>query len=359
MNSENPLNNEENSASMTKRNSKKRITILAGIVAAIICLVIIVTSITHRKSKREYYSLRAKYNSAVDLYNSNAVRYNLFLQQIKNENLTVEFNPIEKKDALETEYDIYIHGDPKLSELSSEIDIVTEQAEGIEVDLPTCALTVYNLAIENHNIIAEAYNDIVKTTSLDFIEDMPTSYRAKTVANSIADIGDTYNYSSIADIINTISSDTDSMIANYLLAEQITNPSEEWVEKRLSEIDDITGLQAVTFQKDPNGLLGKEGGYTACIYFTVKEIDITTIPGTDIVDKGTDAGGAVEVYDTLEHALARCDYLSQFDGTLLYSGSYAIMGTMVIRTSYQLDNKAQCDLTDQIAKVFTVVDVSR
>ena len=71
------------------------------------------------------------------------------------------------------------------------------------------------------------------------------------------------------------------------------------------------------------------------------------------MEKGTDAGGAIEVYATAEEAQARCEYLSGFDGTILYSGSYAIVGTMVIRTSYKLDNNQQMALTRSITRELT------
>lgn len=72
-----------------------------------------------------------------------------------------------------------------------------------------------------------------------------------------------------------------------------------------------------------------------------------------LVAKGTDAGGAVEVFSSVEDAEARCEYLAGFDNTLLCSGSYAIIGTMVIRTSYRLDGESQPDLTIEITQEFT------
>ena len=100
--------------------------------------------------------------------------------------------------------------------------------------------------------------------------------------------------------------------------------------------------------------MGKEHGYISCVYFTVKGIELNR-DSTDPVDLGTDGGGSIEVYATLEDAEERCKYLAQFDDTILYSGSYAIVGTMVIRTSYVLTNEQQFYLTDKIIKQFTNV----
>lgn len=44
----------------------------------------------------------------------------------------------------------------------------------------------------------------------------------------------------------------------------------------------------------------------------------------------------------------RCEYLKGFDNTYLYSGSYAIVGTTVVRTSYRLESEQQLEITSWI-----------
>ena len=139
------------------------------------------------------------------------------------------------------------------------------------------------------------------------------------------------------------------------IIKQITAPSEEFVTSRLKDVPTILEMQSVTKDNNPDGLLNKDGGYTSCIYFSSEKISQEDIPGKDIVSKGTDCGGAVEIYDSLEEANARCEYLSGFDGTVLYSGSYAIIGTMVVRTSYLLTNEEQLELTNDITKALTAL----
>ena len=140
---------------------------------------------------------------------------------------------------------------------------------------------------------------------------------------------------------------------NIRILEQLKSPSEDWIVHRLSSIMSVKEVECVTEAKDPNGYLNKDGGYYSCVYFTTTLFDPSGVPGKDVIEKGTDAGGAIEVYHTLEDAEARCKYLSEFDDTLLYSGSYVLVGTMVIRTSYLLDNSEQTKLTDEIIKEFT------
>ena len=58
----------------------------------------------------------------------------------------------------------------------------------------------------------------------------------------------------------------------------VTAPSESFVTERLSKVDTVVQTGAVTKENDPNGLLGKKGGYTACIYFLDKRVDRELLP---------------------------------------------------------------------------------
>ena len=75
---------------------------------------------------------------------------------------------------------------------------------------------------------------------------------------------------------------------------QITNPNEDFVIQHLKGIPNISGYQAVTEDHDPNGNLNKQGGYTSTVYFSTPLIDQSSVYGNDIVDKGTESGGAIE-----------------------------------------------------------------
>lgn len=134
---------------------------------------------------------------------------------------------------------------------------------------------------------------------------------------------------------------------------QITNPTSAFVEERLKEIDTITGVQSVTESNDPNGKLNKQGGYTASVYFSDNQVT-ASVEGADLVGKGNDAGGNVEVYKTKEDAEKRNTYLSAFDGNgLLNPGSHYVHGTMVVRTSQHLTASQQNELTNKIYQKLT------
>ena len=131
---------------------------------------------------------------------------------------------------------------------------------------------------------------------------------------------------------------------------QITNPSGDFVIQRIQGIDGITGVQAATEDHDPNDNLNKQGGYTAAIYFSLSLINQDEIIGTDIVDKGTQGGGCIEVYANVEDAEKRNTYLSAFDGAgMLNPGSHTVLGTIVIRTSDKLTATQQDEFTQKIS----------
>ena len=295
----------------------------------------------------------AEYNALVLEYNDNVRNYNSLIEIVGKYEIggslasEKEFAAIgEENKAQFDEWKNVESYKNSLNDIKSKIDALIQKYYDV-------CLFSYDSVISDYNVLAAEYNKLVKSTSIDFVKDMHYYWLTKSEAD-IEAMND-LDAEKLCQKIEKVLSDTESLAAEYLIISQITNPNEAWVMKRLKNISEITKAEAVTKQNDPNGLLGKEGGYTACIYFTVKSIDSNSVAGNTVVDKGTDAGGAIEIYETKEYALNRCDYLSQFDGTLLYSGSYAVVGTMVIRTSYKLNNEQQVDLTNKITEEFTII----
>ena len=154
------------------------------------------------------------------------------------------------------------------------------------------------------------------------------------------------DYSSV---INAISEKQTAYQNSVLQMKQITNPNEDFVIQRLKGIPNISGYQAVTEDHDPNGNLNKQGGYTSTVYFSTPLIDQSSVYGNDIVDKGTECGGAIEVSASEEDAEKRDSYLASFDGAgMLNSGSHKVLGTIVIRTSTKLTATQQNEFTNNI-----------
>ena len=163
------------------------------------------------------------------------------------------------------------------------------------------------------------------------------------------DLLDKVNYSSH---IEKISKTTDAYETSVKQMKQVTCPDEAFIIERLKTIDGILEIAPVTEDNDPNGNLGKQGGYTAQVYFSYKGVNQSEVSGKDVIDKGTDCGGSIEVYRTVEEAKNRNDYLANFDGTILASGSHTICGTVLVRTSNYLKASQQQELERAIIDAF-------
>lgn len=136
---------------------------------------------------------------------------------------------------------------------------------------------------------------------------------------------------------------------------QVTNPSEAFVMKRIKDVKGIVAYDAVTEDNDPNGNLGKAGGYTAAIYFQYDKVNQDELSGESLIEKGTGAGGQIEVYANTEDAEKRNDYLAAFDGSVLASGSHTVVGTMVVRTSDYLKASEQKKLEARLITALTAL----
>ena len=130
-------------------------------------------------------------------------------------------------------------------------------------------------------------------------------------------------------------------------------PTEAFIIAGLKEIPNIVDVEAATEYNDPNGQFNKANGYIADIFFSLDVINQRMITGTTLVEKGTDAGGSIEVYRTAKDAEARNTYLAAFDGGILTSGSHKVVGTCVVRTSHELTASLQNIIENNIEKMLT------
>lgn len=139
---------------------------------------------------------------------------------------------------------------------------------------------------------------------------------------------------------------------------QVVNPSEEFVMQRILTVDDVADARAVTEDQDPKGNLHKAGGYTSTIYFESKTVNQSDVYVSGeyadvLIDKGTDAGGAIEVYENVEDAEKRRDYLATFDGTIFANGTHTVIGTVLVRTSNELTATQQKELEQKVIDALT------
>lgn len=139
---------------------------------------------------------------------------------------------------------------------------------------------------------------------------------------------------------------------------QLTNPTSDFILERLKNVTLITGMSAITEETDPYGDLNKAKSYTGMVFFASSlvnqdevYVDETMSKGDIYIDKGTAAGGAIEIYTTVEDAKKRDDYLGSFDGTVLSSGKHTVVGTVIVRTSHLLPASKQDELERSIVEV--------
>lgn len=139
----------------------------------------------------------------------------------------------------------------------------------------------------------------------------------------------------------------------------VTNPSAEYVMAALHQLESVIGIE-----QDPNPGEGEkeESKGEECIariYFTSSLVEQSSFEEDSILEKGTRAGGSIDVYANVEDAIARDEYLHGFDDNwLLNSGGHAVAGTIVIRTSAKLDEDEQIALTDSIVAALTSGEIT-
>ena len=133
----------------------------------------------------------------------------------------------------------------------------------------------------------------------------------------------------------------------------IEPPTQESIINELNKIPNVVAIEAATEYNDPNGQLNKDGGYIAHIYFSVDVIKQDDVYGITLVEKGTEAGGSIEIYRNQQDAEKRNTYLTTLDGTILSSGSHKVVGTCVVRTSDILTASLQNILENNLEKMLT------
>lgn len=230
----------------------------------------------------------------------------------------------------------------RIEKLNDNLNSVISDADNFLIDVPTPLdeQTITNL----ENAISSAKADVID------IPEMPKELNEiVTLTDSLSKI----DYTDSIDSINNAKVELENSIKQY---QQVTNPSESFIISRLEEVDGITGISAVTEDNDPNGKLGKDGGYTSQTYFSYELVNQSNVLGSTIIEKGTDCGGSIEVYETVEYANKRNDYLASFDGSIFASGSHLVIGTVLVRTSDELTASQQNELEEKIINALIRLD---
>ncbi len=246
-------------------------------------------------------------------------------------------------------YDINPH-DLAVKEYNKVVAVIDKKNK----ELDEAIAKVQKLIDSNSKVIDSEVIETAKETTKKAVAsklilgEMPNS--TKDIKKKTKELSTLPDYTGILQELADAYTSYDTSIKQY---KQLTNPKEDFVMQRLLTIDEVVDARAVTEDNDPNGKLNKPGGYTATIYFESKNVNQSTVHGKDLIDKGTNAGGAIEVYANEEDAIKRKNYLAIFDGSILASGSHTVVGTILVRTSDKLPASKQKALEEKIIKALS------
>ena len=176
----------------------------------------------------------------------------------------------------------------------------------------------------------------------------------------------TPDYSEVTALLEQAQKDLEDSID---LKVKITDPNAQSVISALKSVSGIISAEAATEDNDPFAMLGTEDGYTSCIFFEsdlvpaeLPEEEAAEEPdenaeGENAPDEEaaepeaeapkaltTEAGGAIEVYESAELAESRDEALTKTAN----ADFHTVFGSMVIRLSPKLSADKQQELLEAI-----------
>ena len=327
---------------------KKTLVIIIAIIVVLIagiCIWFFGFKNPHDKALSDYSATVEEYNQKIPIYNDAVTQFNDAVQAVVDENQKLE-------DAISAAQVVIDSGESPYDNatLSGLSDIISS-AQSSKTPTPDSAEPLQEMDVTEDDKKSNTDELNKKTSDLN-AQVQALEGDAQKLIDSIAEIAAKPDYTNTISEIQAAQKTLEDSIA---INKQIMNPSEDFVKNKLSTISSITEMQGVTEDNDPNGNLNKAGGYTSTVYFSVASIDQSQVYGDTLIDKGTDAGGSIEVYSTVEDAENRNTYLGAYDGSILATGSHTVLGTIVIRTSDELTASQQKELESQIVVSFTTL----
>lgn len=281
------------------------------------------------------------YNAAVEALDEKAAAYNAAASEVSAANQNLQAAIDAAQDAINKGEDPY---DP--ATLDALKDAMSSASQS-KVQDPEPVASFEKMAVDS---------EADRETLTKLIEEATTGVE-EVEATEVPEVPEIPDFSSTIQSLGDAQKTYENSIQSL---KQITAPTDDFVKERLQRIDTITEMDAVTEEHDPNGMLNKQGGYIGCIYFTDSQVDRSQVyieDGKDnVIDVGTEGGGAIEIFATPEEANTRNDYLASFDGSMLSSGSHYVEGTCLIRTSDLLNGTQQKELTQKITDALIAID---
>lgn len=100
----------------------------------------------------------------------------------------------------------------------------------------------------------------------------------KAVEEAKAKIPGTPSVPDYARELNSVQTAQKSYEDSVQMLANVTAPQDSFVMERIEKIKTVIETEAVTAEKDPNGLLGKKEGYKGCVYFLDERVDRELLP---------------------------------------------------------------------------------
>ena len=241
-------------------------------------------------------------------------------------------------------------------EAIQEFEAATEALTGKNQELDAAVTAANDIVISEDKALNEELRPTVETAISDAKSKRMEIPTQPETADEIKRAAEEMNGIDYADVLESLQEQQTALERSIQQYALVNEPSESYVIQCLETVPGITGISAATEDNDPNNGLGKDGSYTAAVYFSHENVDQSTVYGDTIIEKGTDGGGQIEVYRTEEDAIRRRDYLSAFDGSMFASGSHTVIGTVLIRTSNNLTASQQKQLEADIIAALTNLD---
>lgn len=283
----------------------------------------------------EYTAVVETYNAEVEKYNDIVGEYNTKIEEIISANSELD-KVISEAQTVLTNGNV-----PYDEETVNSLNKAISNAQSKKCNVPSVLEEVNT--IDGNTLLAE-------NADAESSKEVVNSELAK-LSQSVADAESMNEHLEVPDyskVIAEISDSVEQVEKSYDVQKQITYPTQEFVVEKLGNVENVSVIACVTEDNDPNGYLGTEGGYTAQIFFSSPLLKTETISENELLEIGTDAGGSIEIYATVEDAEARNEYLASFDGSEYDTGKHIVLGTMVVRVSTNLTTTKQDSFSDEL-----------
>lgn len=320
---------------------KRGATMKATKLVIMIITVLLLTACSNTKALEAARTAVDVYNTAATAYNEKAEAYNEAASKVNENNAMLQSLLDETQEVInkgELPFD-----ENTLTELKDAMSVAAE-AKKSDVD-PVEIIDIFSV------------DEKAKSKELKELEDKAIAAEEELKERSIPETPEIPDYTDVCDELQGKKTAYENSVQGM---KQVTAPTDEFVMERLQRIETITKMDAVSEDHDPNGQLNKQGGYIGCVYFEDTQVDRSRLyieDGKDnVIDVGTDGGGAVEIFRTADEAKQRDTYLGAFDGGMFASGSHYVVGTCLVRTSNELTGTQQLELTDAITNALIAVD---